>query len=207
MSDSLQPCGLYSPWYSPDQNTGVGNLSLLQGIFPTQRWDPSLPYCKQILYQLSHKGITRILDCQPIPSLADLPNPGIKTGSPALQVDSLLDINPQATWLTETKVHIITGLRDLLRCDTAKSSDSKSYALFISYLFYQFSSVAQSCLTLCSPMDFSMPGFLVHHHSSISYIFHLFHTYTMCSIHIINHTTNENLSYSTGNSTQCYIKT
>ena len=28
---------------------------------------------------------------------------------------------------------------------------------------YQFSSVAQLCLTLCSPVDCSMPGFLVHH--------------------------------------------
>ena len=27
----------------------------------------------------------------------------------------------------------------------------------------QFSSVAQSCLTLCDPMDCSMPGFPVHH--------------------------------------------
>ena len=26
----------YSPWNSPDQNTGMGSLSLLQGIFPTQ---------------------------------------------------------------------------------------------------------------------------------------------------------------------------
>ena len=37
MSDSLQPHGLYGPWNSPGQNTGVGNHSLLQGIFPTQR--------------------------------------------------------------------------------------------------------------------------------------------------------------------------
>ena len=35
VSDSLQPHGLYSPWNSPGQNTGVGSLSLLQGIFPT----------------------------------------------------------------------------------------------------------------------------------------------------------------------------
>ena len=35
MSDSLQPHGLYSPWNSPGQNTGVGSLSLLQGIFRT----------------------------------------------------------------------------------------------------------------------------------------------------------------------------
>ena len=35
-SNSLQPHGLYSPWNSPGQNTGVGSRSLLQGIFPTQ---------------------------------------------------------------------------------------------------------------------------------------------------------------------------
>ena len=35
MSDSLGPHGLYSPWNSPGQNTGVGSLSVLQGIFPT----------------------------------------------------------------------------------------------------------------------------------------------------------------------------
>ena len=28
---------------------------------------------------------------------------------------------------------------------------------------YQFSSVTQSCPTLCNPMDYSMPGFPVHH--------------------------------------------
>ena len=30
-------------------------------------------------------------------------------------------------------------------------------------LFLQFSSVAQSCLTLCNPMNHSMPGLPVHH--------------------------------------------
>ena len=36
VSDSLRPHGPYSPWNSPGQNTGVGSLSLLQGIFPAQ---------------------------------------------------------------------------------------------------------------------------------------------------------------------------
>ena len=40
MSDSLRPHGLYSPWNSPGQNTGVGSQSLLQGIFPTQGSNP-----------------------------------------------------------------------------------------------------------------------------------------------------------------------
>ena len=41
---------------SPGQNTGVGSLSLLQGILPTQGLNPGLPHCGRILYQLSHKG-------------------------------------------------------------------------------------------------------------------------------------------------------
>ena len=55
-SDSLPPRGLYSPWNSPGQNTGVGSLSLLQGIFSTQGSNPGLPHCRWILYQLSHQG-------------------------------------------------------------------------------------------------------------------------------------------------------
>ena len=64
VSDSLWPQGLYSPWNSPGQNTGVGRLSLLQGIFPTQGSNPGLLHCRQILYQLSyyfHLTRTRVL--------------------------------------------------------------------------------------------------------------------------------------------------
>ena len=56
VSNSMGPHGLYSPWNSPGQNTGVGSLSLPQEIFPTQGSNPGLPHCKRILYQLSHKG-------------------------------------------------------------------------------------------------------------------------------------------------------
>ena len=84
VSESLQPHGLYRPWNSPGQNIGVGSISLLQGIFPTQGLDPGLPHCRQILYQLSHSSV-------------------------------------------------------------------------------QFSSVTQSCLTLCNPMNCSTPGLPVHH--------------------------------------------
>ena len=62
VSDSLWPHGLYSLWNSLGQNTGVGSLSLLQGIFPTQGSNPSLPHCRQMLYLLSHKGSPRILE-------------------------------------------------------------------------------------------------------------------------------------------------
>ena len=50
------------PWNFLGQNTGVGSLSLSQGIFPTQGSNPGLLHCRQILYQLSHKGsATRFL--------------------------------------------------------------------------------------------------------------------------------------------------
>ena len=57
-SDSLRPHGLYSPWNSLDQNTGVDSLSILHGIFPTQGSNPGLPHCRQTLYPLSHQGST-----------------------------------------------------------------------------------------------------------------------------------------------------
>ena len=58
-----------TPWNSPGQNTGVGSLSLLQGIFPTQGSNPGLPHCGQILYQLSHKGspLSLVLSCYSLP--------------------------------------------------------------------------------------------------------------------------------------------
>ena len=57
-SDSLRPYGLYSPWNSPDQNTGVGSLSLLQGMFPTLGSNPGLLNYRQILLPAEpHQGI------------------------------------------------------------------------------------------------------------------------------------------------------
>ena len=59
MSDSLRPHELHSPWNSPGHNTGVGNFSLLQGIFPNQGSNPGLLHCRWILCQLSHQGSPR----------------------------------------------------------------------------------------------------------------------------------------------------
>ena len=56
VSNSLKPHGLYSPQNPPGKNTGVGSVSLLQGIFPTLRSNPGLPHSGQILYQLSCQG-------------------------------------------------------------------------------------------------------------------------------------------------------
>ena len=50
------PPGSYVRGDCPGRNAGVGSLSLLQGIFATQRLNPGLPHCRQILYHLSHQG-------------------------------------------------------------------------------------------------------------------------------------------------------
>ena len=76
MSDSLQPHGPYSPWDSPGQNTGVGSRSLLLGILSTQGLNPGLPHCRQILYQLSHRGSPGSFWAQQIKRSRGCPAPG-----------------------------------------------------------------------------------------------------------------------------------
>ena len=88
-SDSLWPQELSSPWNSSGQNIGVGSLSLLQGVFPTQGSNLGLLHHRRILYQLRHKRSPRILEWVAYPFSADFPHPGIKLVSPALQVDYL----------------------------------------------------------------------------------------------------------------------
>ena len=95
VSDSLQLHGLYSPWNSPDQNTEVGSLSLLQGIFPTQRSNPDLPNCRRILHQLTRVALVAQLcpticdpmDCSPAGSSGreDFPDKDTGVGCHFLQ--------------------------------------------------------------------------------------------------------------------------
>ena len=96
LSNSLRPHRLYIPENSPDQNTGVGSLSPLQGIFPTQGSNPGLPHCGLILYQLSHKGSPRILEwvAYPFSSISSRPRNQTEPESSALQVDSELSGKP-----------------------------------------------------------------------------------------------------------------
>ena len=53
MSDSLRPHELNSPWNYPGHNTGLGSLSLLQEIFPTQGSNPGPLQGRKILCHLS----------------------------------------------------------------------------------------------------------------------------------------------------------
>ena len=53
---ALQADSLPSEPLEKPKDTGVGNLSLLQGIFLTQESNQGLLHCTQILYQLSYQG-------------------------------------------------------------------------------------------------------------------------------------------------------
>ena len=53
---ALQVDSLLSEPPGKPKITGVGSLSLLQGIFSTQESDQSLLHCRLILYQLSYQG-------------------------------------------------------------------------------------------------------------------------------------------------------
>ena len=56
-SATLQVDSLPSEPPGKPKNPGVGSLSLLQGIFPTQESNQDLLHCRQIPYQLNHQGI------------------------------------------------------------------------------------------------------------------------------------------------------
>src|SRR5574337_1071548 len=118
MSNSLQPQGLYTSWNSPDQNTGVGSLSLLQGIFPTQGLNPDLPHCRQILYQLSHKGSLRILEWVAYPFSSRYSRPRNQTSVSCIAVDSLpteLSGKPQIEPVLKHGIWLVKRLRICLQ--------------------------------------------------------------------------------------------
>ena len=75
----VTPWTVYSLWNSPGQNTGVGSLSLLQEIFPTQGSNPGLPRCRWMLYQLSHKGSPGMLEWVAYPFSRRTSQPGNRT--------------------------------------------------------------------------------------------------------------------------------
>ena len=124
VSCCLQPRGLYSPWNSPGKNTGVGSLSLLQGIFPIQRLNPGLPHCRGILYQLSHT--TKSL--QSCPTLCN-PIDGSPSGSIVpgiLQARTLewVAISFSNAWKWKVKMKSLSCLRlsDPMDCSPPGSS-------------------------------------------------------------------------------------
>ena len=60
-SPALQGDALPAELQGKPKHIGMGSLSILQGIFPTQESNPGLLHCRQILYQLSYEGSPDVL--------------------------------------------------------------------------------------------------------------------------------------------------
>ena len=97
MSDSATPWTIYSPWNSIDQSTGVGSLSLLQGIFPTQWSNPGVPHCRWILYQFSHKRSPRVLEWVAYPFSSRSSWPRNRTGISCIAGKILYQLSHQGS--------------------------------------------------------------------------------------------------------------
>ena len=106
-----------------------------------------------------------------MPSSRDLPNPGIKPSSPALQADSLLSKSPGKPKNTGVgSLSLLHGIFQtqesnwgLLHCRQILyqlSHPGKPFNLFIMYAAAAAaaSKSLQSCPTLCDPIDGSPPG-------------------------------------------------
>ena len=140
MSDSLQPRRLYSPWNSPGQNTVMSSHFLLQGIFPTQGLNPGLLHGRQILYHLNHQR------------------------SPSICV-SFLERS------IKTRIILWVFVASVLIW-SLHGRGTKSFVKVIGVWLSSFykimidsdsaSEVAQSCPTLCDPVDYRPPGSSVH---------------------------------------------
>ena len=87
----------------------------------------------------------------------DLPNPGLESRSPALQADSLPSEPPATVFDNCNPKQLAYCLypRSIINCWRK--------ALTLDFLSVQFSSVPQSCPTLCDPKNRSTPGLPVHH--------------------------------------------
>ena len=68
-------------------------------------------------------------------------------------------------WMEKVKVNIMHSYDSKVKMFNVQKTQLAKYIFLFSTMIInnQFSSVVQSCPTLCNPMDYSMPGFLVHH--------------------------------------------
>ena len=149
VSDSLRPHGLYGPWNSPGQNTGVGSLSLLQGIFPTQGWNPGLLHCRLILYQLTHRGSPRILKWVTYSFSRGSSWPRNRTGVSCLAGRFFTN------WAIREALKALKWRKFLIHCLQTGVPTFKRRACLPAQS-------VQSCPTLCSPVGCSPPGCSVH---------------------------------------------
>ena len=135
---------LLHPWDFPGKSTAVGCHFLLQGIFLNQRLNLGLLNCRQTLYPLSHQGGFTLRQFQGFGE-CDL-------GTTDKTRYRFITINNNIT--------LIDWIEELMTLDVNLSLEPR---LTLGPKERKKESVvAQSCLTLCDPVDCSPPGFSVH---------------------------------------------
>ena len=180
LSYSLWPHGLYSPWNSPGQNTGVGGCSLHQGILPTLDSNPGLPHCRWILYQLSYQGSPAILEWVADPFFSVSSQLRNWTGVSCIAADSLPDKRPD-------HVPIINFL-NFFQSSVVTCSKKKRFSLdiFVSFFclfffFFIFCLIGRGRITSKSSY-FETGGFFFHYICEYSFPFCIsFHFYLFTS--------------------------
>ena len=110
-----------------------------------------------ILKITGRMSVPRMITCSLVPPIAH-PLTGVDTANGSQQHSCLAHWEPQGSRSSQLKMVLLI---DPTTCPTL----SLSTALLprVQIFLVQFSSVAQSCPTLCGPMNRSMPGLPVHH--------------------------------------------
>ena len=145
----LKPTRLLQPWDSPGKSAAVGYHLLLQGIFPTQRSNPGLLHCTQILYQLSHMGspVSAIHQCKSV----------IIT---YVYIYTYTYLHPHSTLCVVTVRQ--AGL--LFLCSSSSLLLSIYFthdSIYVSILFSQFVSLSPSPTVSTSPFSMPMSSFIL----------------------------------------------
>ena len=149
-----QPTRLLCPWDSPGKNTGVGCHFLLQCMKVKSESEVTQSYLTLSnpmdwsLPGSSVHGIfqARVLEWGAI-AFSNIWGRGKQSIESVLKAAQVLDL----------------GFKPALRHMFKLLNESVSKELKENMRTVQFSSVAQSCLTLCNPMNCSTPGLPVHH--------------------------------------------
>ena len=179
MSDSLrfhglQPARLFCPWDSPGKNTGVGCHALLQGVFLS-----SIEHASLTPPALAGRFFTTSTTWE-----------DIRWGQASLNTLSHFFAKNFTFWLPQALVaacKVFITICELLivangiqlpnqesnlgplpwECRVLATGPQWTHNTLSSFWDgergFQFSSVTQSCPTLCNPVDCSTQGFPVHH--------------------------------------------
>ena len=171
VSNSLQTHGQYSPWNSPGQNwvSRVGSCSLLQGILPTQGSNPGLlhslpaePQGNPIgwVFGLKSQYGSQERQAGPWSSLSILLCQYSNLSLRILLPSGTKSHSQQRKW-GERQIRSLLaqrlGLSQAFITGPARLVEEEKKGCWLGCFRIQ-----KSCLTLCNPMDCSLPGSSVH---------------------------------------------